>query len=53
MPRQLDTADPLARETAAERERLADLYAGLRPDQWSAPSLCAGWSTREVVAIVT
>ena len=53
MPRQLDTADPLARETAAERERLADLYAGLRPDQWSAPSLCAGWSTREVVAHVT
>ncbi|MCD2192862.1 maleylpyruvate isomerase family mycothiol-dependent enzyme [Actinomycetospora endophytica] len=53
MPRQLDTTDPLARETAAERVRLADLYAALRPDQWAAPSLCAGWRVREVVAHVT
>lgn len=53
MPRQLDLADPLAHETAAERERLADLYAGLTPDQWSAPSLCAGWRVREVLAHVT
>jgi uncharacterized protein (TIGR03083 family) len=53
VPRQLDLADPLARETAAERERLADLYAGLTPDQWSAPSLCAGWRVREVLAHVT
>lgn len=53
MPRPLDLADPLARETAAERERLADLYAGLTPQQWSAPSLCAGWRVREVVAHVT
>lgn len=53
MPRQLDLADPLARETAAERERLADLYAGLTPGQWSAPSLCAGWRVREVLAHVT
>jgi uncharacterized protein (TIGR03083 family) len=51
--RQLDLTDPLARETAAERERLADLYAGLTPDQWSAPSLCAGWRVREVLAHVT
>jgi uncharacterized protein (TIGR03083 family) len=51
--RQLDLSDPIARETAAERERLADLYADLRPDQWSAASLCAGWRTREVVAHVT
>ncbi len=53
MPRQLDLTDPLARETAAERERLADLYAVLTPDQWSAPSLCAGWRVREVLAHVT
>ena len=53
MPRQLDLADPLAQETAAERERLADLYADLNPDQWSAPSLCAGWRVREVLAHVT
>lgn len=53
MPRQLDLADPLARETAAERERLADLYAALTPEQWAAPSLCAGWRVREVLAHVT
>jgi uncharacterized protein (TIGR03083 family) len=53
MPRQLDLADPLARETAAERERLAELYAGLDTSQWSAPSLCAGWRIREVLAHVT
>jgi uncharacterized protein (TIGR03083 family) len=53
VPRQLDLIDPLARETAAERERLAELYAGLSPDQWSSPSLCAGWRTREVLAHVT
>lgn len=53
MPRQLDLADPLARETAAERERLAELYAGLDTSQWSAPSLCAGWRVREVLAHVT
>ncbi len=53
MTRQLDLSDPSARETAAERRRLADLYADLRPDQWSAPSLCAGWRAREVVAHVT
>lgn len=53
MPRQLDLADPLARETAAERERLAELYAGLDTSQWSTPSLCAGWRVREVLAHVT
>ena len=53
MPRQLDLADPLARETSAERQRLTDLYADLTPDQWSAPSLCAGWRVREVLAHVT
>jgi uncharacterized protein (TIGR03083 family) len=53
VPRQLDLTDVLAQETAAERERLADLYAGLGPDQWSAQSLCAGWRMREVLAHVT
>jgi uncharacterized protein (TIGR03083 family) len=53
VPRRLDHADPLAHETAAERRRLADLYAGLTPDQWSTPSLCAGWRVREVLAHVT
>jgi uncharacterized protein (TIGR03083 family) len=49
----LDLTDPLARETAAERERLADLLDTLDPDQWAAASLCAGWRVREVVAHMT
>ncbi|MFD7626739.1 maleylpyruvate isomerase family mycothiol-dependent enzyme [Streptomyces sp. NPDC059851] len=35
---------------AAERRELADLFDGLRPDEWNAPSLCGGWRVREVVA---
>jgi uncharacterized protein (TIGR03083 family) len=53
VPRQLDLTDPIARETAEERERLAGLYAELTPEQWAAPSLCAGWRVREVLAHVT
>ena len=49
----LDLTDPLALETAAERERLADLLAALPPDRWAADSLCAGWQVREVVAHMT
>ncbi|WP_030786043.1 maleylpyruvate isomerase family mycothiol-dependent enzyme [Streptomyces sp. NRRL S-920] len=37
-------------EIAAERRELADLFDGLSPAQWDAPSLCAGWRVREVVA---
>ena len=40
-------------ETFAERRRLADLLAGLEPEQWGAGSLCAGWRVREVVAHIT
>ena len=40
-------------ETFAERRRLADLLAGLEPDQWAADSLCTGWRIREVVAHIT
>ncbi len=36
----------------AEREDLLDLLGGLTPAQWRAPSLCAGWSVRDVVAHV-
>ncbi|MFG2296141.1 maleylpyruvate isomerase family mycothiol-dependent enzyme [Streptomyces sp. NPDC048603] len=35
---------------AAERRELADLFDTLRTGQWDAPSLCAGWRVREVVA---
>jgi uncharacterized protein (TIGR03083 family) len=33
-----------------ERERFAELLAGLTNQQWDAPTLCAGWSVREVAA---
>ncbi|EST35910.1 maleylpyruvate isomerase family mycothiol-dependent enzyme [Streptomyces roseochromogenus] len=35
---------------AAERRELADFFEALTPAQWDAPSLCAGWRVREVVA---
>ncbi|MFJ9369565.1 maleylpyruvate isomerase family mycothiol-dependent enzyme [Nocardia sp. NPDC101769] len=37
----------------AERGELADLLAGLDAEQWDAPTLCAGWRVREVVAHMT
>ncbi|MGY2075614.1 maleylpyruvate isomerase family mycothiol-dependent enzyme [Blastococcus sp. SYSU DS0828] len=36
----------------AEREDLRALLVGLAPEQWAAPSLCEGWSVRDVVAHV-
>jgi uncharacterized protein (TIGR03083 family) len=38
---------------AAERRDLADVLDGLTAQQWDAPSLCAGWSVRHVVAHLT
>ncbi|MCV7253131.1 maleylpyruvate isomerase family mycothiol-dependent enzyme [Mycobacterium hackensackense] len=32
----------------AERETFADLLESLTPQQWDAPSLCAGWTVRDV-----
>jgi uncharacterized protein (TIGR03083 family) len=40
-------------EIAAQRAELAEMLAGLAPEQWDAPTLCAGWRVREVVAHVT
>ncbi|MFD4182301.1 maleylpyruvate isomerase family mycothiol-dependent enzyme [Rhodococcus sp. NPDC058514] len=34
----------------AERAQLAALLRSLTPQQWQAPSLCAGWTVRDVVA---
>lgn len=34
----------------AERADLLELLQGLTPQQWEAPSLCAGWRVRDVVA---
>jgi uncharacterized protein (TIGR03083 family) len=33
-----------------ERADLAEFLAGLSPPQWDAPTLCAGWRVRDVVA---
>jgi uncharacterized protein (TIGR03083 family) len=36
----------------AEREELLDLLERLTPAQWRTPSLCGGWTVRDVVAHV-
>lgn len=36
--------------TAAERGALADDLANLEPAQWDTPSLCPGWTVRDIVA---
>ncbi|KHO19233.1 maleylpyruvate isomerase family mycothiol-dependent enzyme [Mycolicibacterium setense] len=33
-----------------ERQEFADLLDTLSPQQWQAPTLCAGWTVRDVVA---
>jgi uncharacterized protein (TIGR03083 family) len=38
---------------SAERRRLADFVAVLPDEQWAAPSLCAAWTVRDVVAHLT
>ena len=43
----------LSREIAAERRALAGVLAALPASSWDAPSLCAGWRVREVVAHMT
>lgn len=47
------TDDHLRAAVVAERGEQADLLAALRPEQWDAPTLCAGWRVREVVAHTT
>jgi uncharacterized protein (TIGR03083 family) len=42
-----DTVHDLVR---TERRELADLLAGLTPQEWATPSLCAGWTVRDVAA---
>ncbi|QKG22518.1 maleylpyruvate isomerase family mycothiol-dependent enzyme [Actinomadura verrucosospora] len=47
------TEDKIRAEVAAERREQADMLAGLRPEQWDAPTLCEGWRVREVIAHTT
>jgi uncharacterized protein (TIGR03083 family) len=39
-------------QARAEREDLLELVEGLAPEEWRAPSLCAGWTVHDVVAHV-
>ena len=34
----------------AERADLAEFLATLTPQQWATPSLCTGWTVKDVVA---
>jgi len=45
--------DDIRKMTETERGALASALAGLAPDAWDSPTLCAGWRVREVVAHVT
>jgi len=47
------TGRELSREVAAELSDLAGIVAALDAHDWEAPSLCAGWRIREVVAHIT
>jgi uncharacterized protein (TIGR03083 family) len=47
------TDSQLAGMIAAERGDMAALLRGLPEQSWNAPSLCAGWRVREVVAHMT
>lgn len=43
--------DEVAYEIATQtRELAADVFVGLTEEQWRTPSLCAGWTVREVAA---
>ncbi|MGY6651553.1 maleylpyruvate isomerase family mycothiol-dependent enzyme [Amycolatopsis sp. TRM77291] len=45
--------DAIWRVIAAQRTSLADLLDDLSDDQWRRPSLCDGWTVREVAAHLT
>jgi uncharacterized protein (TIGR03083 family) len=47
------TEEELRAAVVAERTDLAGMLGDLRPEQWDAPTLCAGWRVREVVAHMT
>ena len=51
MPTAFSAADR-RRFALAERARLRTTLAGLTPDQWATPSLCAGWTVRDVAGHV-
>jgi uncharacterized protein (TIGR03083 family) len=46
-------SDTIWRNIDEQRGRLADLLDTLEPQQWATPSLCAGWTVREVAIHIT
>jgi uncharacterized protein (TIGR03083 family) len=46
-------SDELWTTIDAQRTSLADLLAGLTPEEWERPSWCAGWRVRDVAAHLT
>lgn len=47
------TDTELREMVAAQRREVADLMAGLDAEQIGSPSLCAGWSVKDVAAYLT
>lgn len=47
------TTDRLWQVVAAHRVAVADLLDGLSAEQWEQPSLCPGWTVRDVAAHLT
>ena len=48
-----ETTPDLVHETRQERQRLVRMLEDLSDEQWDAPSLCAGWRIRDVIAHMT
>ena len=46
-------SDTIWRTTDEQRGQLADLLDTLQPQQWAVPSLCGGWTVREVAIHIT
>ena len=46
----MSTTEEIYRIATENRQLAAAMFAGLDDEQWSTPSLCAGWTVREVAA---
>ena len=46
-------SDTVWRHIDEQRADLANLLDGIEPERWSTPSLCEGWTVREVAAHIT
>ena len=42
--------EEIFRFAEGNRRLAADMFASLTPEQWTTPSLCGGWTVREVAA---